>query len=192
MTTDGQEHPRPSGSVRRLNVGCGHDVRAGWTNLDQARLPGVDVVHDLDLAPFPFPDQSFDEIDCQDVLEHLDLVPTMRELHRILVAGGRLHIRSPHFTSFVYWADPTHRRALSIATLGFFVPGHSRERDYYFDFTFSAIERSVISFHKTPRQPWNRVVERLVNRSPNAQYYYEATFLARLFPALNVEVTLVR
>jgi SAM-dependent methyltransferase len=167
-------------------------VRRGWINLDVMALPGVDVVHNLDEVPFPFADAAFDEIECQDVIEHLDLVPTMHELHRVLAPGGRLHIRSPHFTSFVFWADPTHRRAFSIATFGFFVPGQSSKRDYYFEFAFSAVERSAISFHKTPRQPWNRIVERLVNHSPTLQYYYEATFLARLFPALNIEVTLVR
>lgn len=175
-----------------LNLGCGHDTRPGWINLDRAELPGVDVVHDLDRTPFPFPDAAFTEVDCQDVLEHLDIVPTMRELHRILRPGGRLHIRSPHFTSFVFWADPTHRRALSIATLAFFVPGHNLMRAYYFDFAFSSIERQTITFHKTWAQPWNILIEKLVNQSPKAQYLYEATFLARLFPALNVEATVVR
>jgi SAM-dependent methyltransferase len=152
----------------------------------------VDVIHDLDHTPYPFPDASFSEIDCRDVLEHLDLVPTMRELHRLLRPGGRLFIRSPHFSSFVVWADPTHRRAFSIATFPFFAPGHALERDYYFDFSFSSIVASTIRFHRTRLQPWNTWVERFVNRSPRIQYFYEATFLARLFPALNVEVTLVR
>lgn len=178
--------------VRRLNVGCGHDVRPGWINLDSVPLPGVDVVHDLDQLPLPFSDVSFDEIDCQDVLEHVDLVPVLRDLHRILAKEGRLHVRAPHFTSFAAWADPTHRRAFSIASFSFFVAGEALERGYYFDFSFASIEGKTITFWKTSHQPWNRLVERLVNRSHRTQIAYEATALARLFPAINVDVTLVR
>ena len=107
----------------RLNVGCGYDVRAGWLNLDAKALPGVDIVHDLEDLPLPFSDAAFEEIVCQDVLEHVDLVPVLKDLHRVLEPGGRLHIRSPHFTSFTAWADPTHKRAFSIDSFPFFVPG---------------------------------------------------------------------
>ena len=180
------------GSHPRLNLGCGLDVRPGWVNLDCADLPGVNVIHNLDERPFPFGDGSFAQVDCQDVLEHLDLVPTMAEIHRILRPGGCLRIRSPHFTSFISWADPTHRRTFSAATWGFFVPGQALEREYYFDFSFSNVDRSLIRFHKTRFQPWNTLVERFVNHSARFQYYYEATVLARIFPALNVEAILIR
>lgn len=175
----------------RLNVGCGHDVRRGWVNLDRAALPGVDVVHDLDQLPLPFEDGAFDEVECKDVLEHVDLVPVMRELHRILGAGGRLRVAVPHFTSNNFYIDPTHRRAFSAFTLEFFVRGSSFDRDYYFDFHFSRLEDVTITFGRR-LQPWNRVVQRLVNLSPFTQRGYEATFLSRLFPAINVEATLVK
>jgi hypothetical protein len=32
---------------KRLNLGCGRDVRPNWVNLDRVSLPGVDVVHDI-------------------------------------------------------------------------------------------------------------------------------------------------
>ena len=66
----------------RLNVGCGTDVRPDWVNLDIAPLPGVDVVHDLNDLPLPFEDERFAEIECRDVLEHLDYTRLLRELHR--------------------------------------------------------------------------------------------------------------
>jgi SAM-dependent methyltransferase len=179
-------------AVRRLNLGCGHDVRTGWVNLDSAALPGVDVVHDLAELPLPFDGERFDEIECKDILEHVELTPVLRELHRILVPGGRLHVQSPHFTSAAFHIDPTHRRAFSIETLSFYVAGSQWRRDYYFDFHFARIERARITFHCTRGQPWNGFVERWVNRSPRRQGYYEATFLSRLLPALNVQVTLVK
>lgn len=177
----------------RLNLGCGTDIRPGFVNLDVSPLPGVDVAHDLDVLPLPFDDGRFTEIICQDVLEHVALVDVLRELHRILTPGGRLRMRSPHFTSSSFYADPTHRTAFSISTLHFFAAsGRHGDRSYYFDFRFAGIETERITFHRHPYQPWNYLVEPAVNAHPKLQTYYEETFLARLFPAANVEVTLVK
>ena len=73
----------------RLNLGCGTDTRPGYVNLDIAALPGVDLVRDLSQLPLPFPDESFEEVLALDILEHVDHVAVMRELHRILRPGGR-------------------------------------------------------------------------------------------------------
>jgi SAM-dependent methyltransferase len=182
---------RPAG--RQLNLGCGTDVRPGFVNLDVAPLPGVDVVHDLDDLPLPFEDGSFAEVVCKDLLEHVDLGAVLSECHRLLVPGGLLHMQSPHFTASAFYADPTHRRAFSIETLHFFAAGGRHDdRSYYFGFRFQAIASERIVFHRNRVMPWNGPVERLVNSSPKMQKYYEETFLARIFPALNVQVTLVK
>ncbi len=178
---------------RRLLLGCGHDVREGWVNLDLAALPGVDVVHDLDVYPWPLEAEAFDEIECLDILEHLRELPdAMRELHRVCAPGGRVRIRGPHFTSYNWPTDPTHRRAFAINTFEFFAGDSLHDREYYFDFAFSRVEERVIRFQQVAWQPWNRVVEWLVNRHRKVQAAFEATFLSRLFPALNVDVTLVK
>lgn len=179
--------------AERLNLGCGTDIRPGFVNVDSAALPGVDVVHDLRELPLPFADTSFREVVCQDVLEHLDYAPLLGEIHRVLRPGGRVVVRSPHFTSRAVYLDPTHVTAFSIDTLRFFVRGDAfAERSYYFPFSFGAVESARITFHRYRAMPWNYVLEPLVNRSPAAQAYYEGSFLARLFPASNVEVVLVR
>jgi SAM-dependent methyltransferase len=182
---------RPAGE--RLNLGCGTDIRSGFVNLDVAALPGVDVVHDLDVLPLPFEAGSFAEIVCKDVLEHVDLIGVLRDCHRILVPGGLLHMQSPHFSASAFYADPTHRTAFSIDTLHFFAAnGRHADRSYYFDFQFARIASERIVFHRNRVKPWNALVEPFVNSSPKLQTYYEETFLARLFPAVNVQVTLVK
>ncbi len=178
----------------RLNLGCGTDIRAGYVNLDVAPLPGVDVVHDLADLPLPFTDGRFSEIVCKDVLEHLDYVPVLRELHRILRPGGLLHVEAPHFTSRAVYLDPTHRTAFTIDTLRFFVPSDAffAVRGYYFDFAFSSVTSARIVFHRHRWQPWNYALEPLVNVSAQIQRGYETGALSRLFPAANVRITLRR
>jgi SAM-dependent methyltransferase len=177
----------------KLNLGCGLDIRDGWVNLDSAELAGVDVVHDLAVLPLPLEDNRFVEVLCRDVLEHVDFAAVLGDLHRILRPGGRVVIRSPHFTSKAVYIDPTHRSAFSIDTFAFFVrDADFAARSYYYDFSFASMESPRITFHRYRGQPWNYLVEPLVNSSTGVQRYYEDTFLSRLCPAANVEVVLVK
>lgn len=176
----------------RLNLGCGTDIRDGWVNLDSVALPGVDVVHDLNELPIPLPSEHFEEIVCRDILEHVDLVPVVADLHRLLAPGGTLHIQSPHFTSRNVYMDPTHRKAFSVDTFDFFTLASSHGRTYYFDFGFSAVNAVEITFIMTPYLPWNYLLAKFVNLTRWTQRYFELTGISRLFPAHNVKVTLVR
>ena len=58
-------------SEKKLNVGCGANIKTGWINMDCVELPGVDVVHDIENLPLPFEDEEFDEIRCDNILEHI-------------------------------------------------------------------------------------------------------------------------
>ena len=51
--------------MKKLNFGCGKDIREGWVNLDCVALPGIDAIHDLNKFPLPFEDNSFDECSAQ-------------------------------------------------------------------------------------------------------------------------------
>jgi predicted SAM-dependent methyltransferase len=186
--------PTPPAPGRGLNVGCGHDVRAGYVNQDVADLPGVDVVCELGEEKLPFEDGAFDVILARDVLEHVDLIPALRELHRVLAPGGRLVISTVHFTSKNLWVDPTHRRGFSLRTLDMFVG--SGTRAYYFDFSFEAIEHVKLQSTNDGGLGrwlfWHRAAEPLINTSRQVQDAYEATFLARLIPGANVLAVLRR
>ena len=183
--------------MKKLNVGCGTEILKGWINLDCVSLPGVDVVHDLAILPLPFKEEEFDEIQCQDVLEHLDYIPVLREIYRILKKSGKLKIRTTHFTSSISYTDPTHKRFFTFRTFEFFVKNNYRQ--YYFDFHFDKIEDSKIILDRgydfgTPRL-FCRFIESLekwVNSSRRRKCFYEDSFLSRFFPARNLVVTLIK
>lgn len=93
--------------MKRLNMGCGNDIRSGWVNADFVKKNGVDVVHNFNKTPYPFKDNTFDEIDCIEVLEHLnDTVTVIREIHRILKPGGKVKITVPYYLSVGAWSNP--------------------------------------------------------------------------------------
>lgn len=149
----------PDTLPRRLNVGCGHDIRSGWVNLDVAGLPGVDVVHNLAMVPWPFPSGRFDQIIMINVLEHLeDTIRVMEELHRISAPGARVTIRVPFWNSPDAGADPTHRAVFTQHTFDYFDPDtrHGRERAYYSTARFRIRHRSYYT-RVVPGLPYLKV-----------------------------------
>ena len=83
--------------------------------------------------------------------------------------------------------------AFSVETFGFFAQSGARfARSYYFDFEFARLESARIIFHRYRGMPWNYLLEPLVNADVRVQRYFEATGLSRLFPAANVDLTLIR
>ena len=182
--------------LQKLNLGCGTHIKEGWVNLDSAPLPGVDIVHDIENLPLPFADNSFDEVLCNDILEHVEYIPVLKDILRILAPGGAVHIRVPHFTSRNNYGDPTHKKRFCVSTFDFFVRGThmGRKRGYYFDFAFSTIASVRIDFDYTSSRLffYNRLVEYLVNRKPRYQALYAMTGFCYLFPARNIEITLVK
>jgi len=80
----------------KLNIGCGTKIIKGYVNLDIINLKGVDVVHDINKIPLPFPDNHFDEVYAKNILEHVkNVIEVMREINRILKKGGKLIFRVP-------------------------------------------------------------------------------------------------
>jgi len=180
---------------KKLNLGCGTKIKAGWINLDIAPGSGIDVVHDIEKLPLPFKNGEFEEVLCEDILEHVEYIPVLRDIHRILKNGGSAMIRVPHFTSKTNFIDPTHKKRFSIETFDFFVSGTKRyrKRPYYFDFAFEHCREVKIDFeYGSPEFFLNPTVERIVNRSSRMQKLYESTFLSRIFPANNIYIVLVK
>jgi SAM-dependent methyltransferase len=79
-----------------------------------------DVLHDLTVLPYPFQDNTFDEIHAYEVLEHTGQQGDFRffldqwsEFWRILKPGGFLAGTCPDRNSPWAWGDPGHTRIIS-------------------------------------------------------------------------------
>jgi SAM-dependent methyltransferase len=95
--------------MKKLNFGSGRRPKEGYVNLDWCADYNPDVVHDLNVIPYPFSDHTFDLIEADHVLEHLDKpFEAMAEFHRILVHGGTLVVRVPHFSRGFTHAEHAH------------------------------------------------------------------------------------
>lgn len=140
-------------ALRRLHLGCGRDIRAGWINLDASPLPGVAVVADLDdcgKMPLPLADDSIDEFFGSHVLEHLrNPLPFMQELHRIASAGAKAVFRVPYGSSDDADEDPTHMRRYFLNSFHYFSQLAYRRADYGYrgDWETQSIVLTVAAEH---------------------------------------------
>jgi len=107
--------------VRILDVGCGVNKYPGAIGIDRNIRTLADVICDLDHFPYPFRDDSFDQLRAVHVIEHVsDVIRTIEEFHRLVRPGGAIHIVTPHYTDFSSFCDPTHRWHLNSFSLRYF------------------------------------------------------------------------
>jgi SAM-dependent methyltransferase len=107
-----------------LELGCGRKKRAGAIGVDILADSDADVVHDLDVFPYPFGDDEWDRILCFDVLEHVQhFVACVEEIWRIARPGATVEVSGPFMSSVNYFSDPTHRRAFTSRTFDYFIEG---------------------------------------------------------------------
>lgn len=98
----------------KVDLACGDQRHPGFIGVDISPKVKPDVVHDLSLRPWPFEDDSVDEVYCSHFIEHVDdLCEFMNELWRIMKPGGIAKFVAPYYTSVRAWQDPTHKRAIS-------------------------------------------------------------------------------
>ncbi len=164
--------------AKKLNLGCGEDIKEGYVNLDWSSLVGADVAHDLNALPYPFEDNSFDLVEAFHVLEHLEKpFSVMKELHRILRPGGTLHIKVPHFSRGMTHAE--HEHGFDVTFPLYFNPAFTRSGYYGVPFELHRLRLSWLAFfHLMPSMGYGKgmigflrgasaVISGIANLSPN-------------------------
>lgn len=168
-----------------INIGCGKTRIPGSVGVDIVPIEGfVDVVHDLNQTPYPFEDNSADEIHMYHVLEHLqEPIKKIEDLHRILKPGGKLFIRVPHFSSMGAFSDLTHVRPFGYISFDCLEPDNYHH--FYTKAEFKILNKEIKYFGLYPNdgvyekyihanqciwyaKPFVRLVNFLIKLSPTA------------------------
>lgn len=124
--------------MTQLLLGCGstRDKRLGLADgpqsfddlvtcdINPAHSP--DVIWDLNVTPWPWADDTFEEVHAYEILEHLgrqgdaaSFFAHFTECWRILEPGGLLCVTTPAPGSPWLWGDPSHTRAIFPESLVF-------------------------------------------------------------------------
>lgn len=161
-----------------LDLGCGTRKRPGAIGVDINPATGADIIHDLGDFPYPFNDNSFQEIYVDNVLEHLEnVVKTMEELHRISQPNAVIKIIVPYFRSRWAFIDPTHRHFFTVGSFSYFDP--DSEVSKIFPYSQARFKPFQIIFNETIERGWfMTLIKKIANRWPDA---YERN-LSSFFP----------
>jgi ubiquinone/menaquinone biosynthesis C-methylase UbiE len=140
--------------ITKLDLGCGPHKEEGYTGVDKVMLPTVDIVHDLDIYPYPFEDNSVDEVICSHILEHLvDFNKTMEELYRICKPNALVKVRGPYYKSHYAFGDATHKHFFTEQSFIYFDSSHPFS--YYTTARFEIVKIRLVTHGKRRFLPLN-------------------------------------
>jgi SAM-dependent methyltransferase len=176
--------------MKTLDVGCGNAKTEGAIGIDANANTDADIVHDLNVYPWPLENDWFDRIICSHIVEHVaDLVCFMEEVHRVGQPGARVEIVTPHFSSRFSYTDPTHVRHLGLRSFDYFMSRRTLRHTFITrafetqyavpDFYVRPLFRLVRSHLRLARPFRLTGLQWLANRFPD---FYEL-YLTFLFPA---------
>jgi len=165
-------------SLKILDLGCGKKKRPGSIGVDYSDRHNADIIHDLNVFPYPFESNSIDQVYLDNVLEHLDNpIRVIEEVHRITKQGGGVKVIVPYFRSVWAFIDPTHKTFYTVDSFAYYDPRHIICQRY--DYTPARFLVEKIVFNETLQNRWSKkLVIKLANKYPNR---YE-TYLSHFYP----------
>jgi predicted SAM-dependent methyltransferase len=125
----------------KLNLGSGHVPLEGFINIDQRKLPGVDIVSGIERLPFQ--SGEVDEIFSSHVIEHFPQEQLRRDLlpyfFSLLKPGGQLRSVVPDAQAMIdaYQSGEYSFSQLKEVTFG--------GQDYYGDFHYNMLTPEIFS-----------------------------------------------
>ena len=98
--------------MKTAHLGCGTTIISYADNYDKYPCDELVKHLDMDVFPYPIPNNTYDVVICRHVLEHLTNNPydVMMELHRICKPHGRVIVELPIFGNLVSHQRHLHSR----------------------------------------------------------------------------------
>lgn len=123
----------------KLDLCCGANKHGpDWFGMDILDLPGVDLVWDIIVTPWPLPDECVNVAVASHVLEHIPktqviykdgrlqtinpFLMVMNEMWRVMKPGGSFAVAVPHGASPGFMQDPTHTSQHNEMSWSYFDP----------------------------------------------------------------------
>jgi len=158
---------------KTLDIGCGNNKIKDAVGLDISKDSQADIIWDLNNYPYPIEENAFDKVFAKHIIEHVDdPIRFLQEIHRIVKPEGTCFLETPHFSCYVSYSEPQHKRYFS-----YFMIDEILKK-----VPFKAISREI-TFYKS----YKRVgIKFLANKYPRS---YER-FWTYLFPAENIKILL--
>lgn len=113
-----------------LDIGAGMRRIEGWFSIDDLPYPGLDLVHDLAVTPWPLGAgcavraMAHHSI-CRVERAQYGLLRFMNEVHRLLQPGGEFLIVAPYGLSPAFLQEPTFCTPVVESTFYCFDPEHA-------------------------------------------------------------------
>jgi len=119
----------------KLHIGCGLDKRKGYLNTDICESVKPDLILDLNVFPYPFEDNQFEEVLALAVLEHIpkhNLLKCIQELYRISKPNATWNISVPFYNGRCARGNLIHYTGFDFTSFDCFKPeGKYRDFQYY-------------------------------------------------------------
>lgn len=175
--------------MKTLDIGCGNNKHIGngiekVIGMDIVDLPGVDVIHDMELFPYPFDNLSFNTVVMHHSLEHVSKenktnIIIIEEIYRILAPGGLLVVEVPIGQWFNY--DPTHKNYVGYWYWKYF--SSDFPLNFYTHARFDLVSAELVGVHGLKYIEWFTPIF-------NWMYHQSPDGLERFINFINLDVAI--
>lgn len=154
------------------------EIQKGAIGVDISEDTDVDVIHDLNVFPYPFSDNEFDYVYADNVIEHLDnVVKVMEELHRISKNHATIKIIVPFFRSHYAFIDPIHKHFFTVRSFDYFDPQKDFNRLYKYSRRCFKVKK--VLFDENMR---HRLFGKMLTWFANKRLIFYETRMSVIFP----------
>lgn len=159
----------------RLDLGCGKKPMEGFIGVDSIDF-GQPHVLDLRFTPWPWQNDSVDEVRSSHFVEHLtgaERISFFNELYRIMKPGGIAEIITPNWSHASAYGDPTHQWPPLSPWYPFYLNREWRDRESpHVGYTCDFDNKITISWDKEFNDTFNG--KSMEERQHALQYYVNA------------------